>query len=187
MISPHCFEIKKCAAAAAHEKRTASNRRDASHHSPRNAKRRMHFYRSKIRTLRAIYVLTCVALISYIKHQRFARNIQLIEHRILLVTRLLISYTQTLFATRRMLLVTRNPLLVTRKLLIATRLNRGNFKEIHILNLLFSANIPHLYKICMFPHSFGYKKFPSNSIKVRREMWCRGRDSNPYSIATGGF
>ena len=146
MISPHCFEIKKCAAEAAHEKRTASNRRDASHHTPRNAKRRMHFYRSKIRTLGAIYVLTCVALISYTKHQRFARNIQLIEHRILLVTRLLISYTQTLFATRRRLLVTRKPLFVTRKRLLVTRLNKGNFKEIHIPEQPFSVNVLFLYK-----------------------------------------
>ena len=154
MISPHCFEIKKCAAAAAHEKRTASNRRDASHHTPRNAKRRMHFYRSKIRTLGAIYVLTYVALISYTKHQRFARNIQLIEHRILLVTRLLISYTQTLFATRRSLLVTRRPLFVTRKRLLVTRLNKGHFKEIHILKWSFFANVQFLYKTCIFPHRF---------------------------------
>lgn len=141
----------------------------------------MHFYRSKIRTLGAIYVLTCVALISYTKHQRFARNIQLIEHRILLVTRLLISYTQTLFATRRRLLVTRNPLLVTRKLLIATRLNGDSFKEIHILKHSFSANILFCHKICVFLCCFEYKKFPSNSIKVRREMWHAWRDSNPWS------
>ena len=51
--------------------------------------------------------------------------------------------------------------------------------------------------MCMFPHSFGYKKFPSNSIKVRREMWYTGWDSNPQkpesesgayaSSATGAY
>ena len=132
----------------------------------------MHFYRSKIRTLGAIYVLTCVAPLSYTKYHQFARIIQLIERRIQLVTRLLISYTQTLFATRR-------GLLVTRRHLFATRLNRDSFKEIHILKQSFSANVLFWHKICVFLCCFEYKKFPSNSIKVRREMWYTGRDSNP--------
>ena len=115
---------KKCAAEAAHEKCTASNRRDASYHTPRNAKRRMHFYRSKIRTLGAFYVLTCVAPLSYTKYHRFARIIQLIEQRNQLVTRLPIGYTVTLFATR---------------------LNRDSFKELHILKWLIFTNIQFLY------------------------------------------
>ena len=142
--------IKKCAAGAAHEKCTASNRRDASYHTPRNEKRRMHFYRSKIRTLGAFYVLTCVAPLSYAKYHRFARIIQLIEQRNQLVTRLPIRYTQTLFATRKGLLVTRRPLLVTRKRLFATRLDRGNFKEIHISKRSISVNILFLHKNVCF-------------------------------------
>ena len=126
---------KKCAAEAAHEKCTASNRCDASHHTPRNAKRRMHFYRSKIRTLGAFYVLTCVAPLSYTKYHQFARIIQLIEQRNQLVTRLPIRYTQTLFATRRGYSLHGDLYLVTRKPLFVTRLNRGNFKKIHILNI----------------------------------------------------
>ena len=51
------------------------------------------------------------------------------------VTRLPISYTQTLFATRRGVFATRRTLLVTRKRLFVKRLDRGNFKEIHILNI----------------------------------------------------
>ena len=32
---------------------------------------------------------------------------------------------------------------------------------------------------CVNSSPFECKKFPSNSIKVRREMWYTGRDSNP--------
>ena len=76
-------------------------------------------------------------------------------------------------------MVTRRPLLVTRKPLFATRLNKGNFKEIHILKWSFSENVLFSHNLYVFLHYFEYKKFPSNSIKVRREMWYTGRDSNP--------
>ena len=132
----------------------------------------MHFYRSKIRTLGAFYVLTCVAPLSYTKYHRFARIIQIIEQRNQLVTRLPISYTETQFATRR-------TLLVTRKLLFVTRLNKGHFKEIHIPKQPISVNVLFYIKYVYFRCCFEYKKFPSNSIKVRREMWYAGRDSNP--------
>ena len=141
----------------------------------------MHFYQSKIRTLGAFYVLTCVAPLSYTKYHRFARIIQLIEQRNQLVTRLPIRYTQSLFATRRGLFATRRPLFVTRKRVFVTRLNRGNFKEIHIPKQPISVNILFLYGMCALLCCFEYKKFPSNSIKVRREMWSRIRESNPPS------
>ena len=90
-----------------------------------------------------------------------------------------IRYTEKTISYTEPLLVTRKLLFVTRKRLFVTRLNKGNFKEIHIVNQSFSVNALFLYKICVLPHCFEYKKFPSNSIKVRREMWYAGRDSNP--------
>ena len=61
-----------------------------------------------------------------------------------------IRYTQTLFATRRWLLVTRRTPLVTRIRLFVTRLNKGNFKEIHILKRPFLANVLFLHKnVCL--------------------------------------
>ena len=142
----------------------------------------MHFYRSKIRTLGAFYVLTCVAPLSYTKYHQFARIIQLIERRIQLVKRPPIRYTVTLFATRRDYSLYGDPLLDTLRHLFATRLNRDSIKEIHIPERLFSENVLFLYKLCVLPHCFEYKKLPSNSIKVRREMWCRWWDSNPHEL-----
>ena len=81
-------------------------------------------------------------------------------------------------------MVTRRPLLVTRKLLLVTQLNKSDFKEIHILKWSFSENVLFSHKLYVFLPYFEYKKFPSNSIKVRREMWYTGRDSFAFSLAT---
>ena len=60
---------------------------------------------------------------------------------------------------------------------MVTRLNRGSFKEIHILKWSFSENVLFSHKLYVFLHYFEYKKFLSNSIKVRVDLWYAGRDS----------